>query len=167
MKRILLALMISASSISVFAQDNGVPAEYTLGQAADYAKYERNVLQCIDWLMATPYLSQPEQDNKASAFLVTWISGSPEITVELNSKIANFIEVNPNLMLVFMAGWTKYALQSRKFDDKLNGTLKGIESVIAYYQKNKDRLQKDRHVDDYIEMQKKNTLVAYIKTNIE
>lgn len=167
MKKIFFLLLFITACGSLFAQDNGVPAAYTLKEPSDYARYEKNVLTCIDWLMATPDNTAPDKRKQAGAFLIEWMNGSPDVSISIAPEIVTFAKPNSQLLLIFMAGWTKYALSSRKFEDAYNGNLNGLESVISYYRKNKDYLQKDEHVEELIKLQQKNRLADLVKNNMQ
>ena len=103
----------------------------------------------------------------ANTFIMKWLSGTPKITIDVRPEIVTFMEMNPDLLMVFMCGWTKYALESKDFENALSGNLKGVESVMEYYQKNKDNLIKDKNVEKYIKMKEKGTLEEYIKKYVD
>ncbi|WP_118975535.1 hypothetical protein [Taibaiella koreensis] len=166
MKKILTVLLLAAATSIGNAQDNGVPQSFKPAKAEDYAQYNKNVLQCIDWLMATPYDPASPQQQAAGAFLMQWIAGSPDVKLQLAPGIINFVGETPTLLMIFMSGWTKYTLESKKPEDKLNGNLKGLESVISYYEHNKEKLAENKQVEAYADMQKKKTLKAYVEKNI-
>lgn len=94
------------------------------------------------------------------------MSGSPDVAIDIHPGIVNFFEHNKDLMLVFMAGWTRYALRTRKFDDALNGNIEGIKAVNAYYLKHKSSLNRDEHVEAYIKMQKDLKLADFVKKQL-
>jgi hypothetical protein len=162
MKKILLAASLMTFAFCVSAQ-NGVPPNYKLAAAADYAGYEKNVLQTIDWYLSPPVNEKSEEAHQAKKFLLEWMSGSPDLSINISPEIVNFSDLNSDLILVFMAGWTRYALRSRKFDDELNGNIEGVKAVTAYYQKNRATLQHDEHVEAYIKLQKEQKLVEFVK----
>ena len=163
MKKILFFLIFSASITGSFSQDFEIPVNFKPEKPEDYAKYEKNIIQCIDWIMKTPVNEQTPKRKEAYAFLVKWLTGAPDVQVEINPDIVTFEKSNPDLLFIFMGGWTKYALESGGFSDKLNGIIRGIESVIDFYQKNRGNLHKDKNVERYIRRKEKGTLEDYIK----
>jgi len=112
MKTVTISLILMATALGICAQDFEVSKNYQFDQAEDYAAYEQDVIECFNWLMNTPINEQTEKRRAAYAFLVTWISGSPNVTIEISPQIVTFIEGPPDLLMMFMGGWTKYALQS-------------------------------------------------------
>jgi hypothetical protein len=166
MKKTIMILILSASMAGLSAQDFNVPKDFVANKAEDYAKYESDIILCINWIMATPVNEQAEKRKSAYAFFIKWLTGTPNVSVGVKSEIVNFMQPNSDLLLIFMAGWTKYALETKDYKNQLIGNEKGIESVIEFYQKNKSNLQKDKNVEKYIKMKEKGTLEDYIKKNL-
>lgn len=165
MKYIILVLLLTTTSLNLFSQDFEVPQNYVLDKAEDYAPYEDDIVNCIDWLMKTPINEQEAKRQEAEAFLLLWMTGSPNVSIELKLEIISFIETTPDLLMTFMGGWTKYSLETKDFSNKVEGSKAGIESVIEFYTNNRDVLAKDKNVENYIKMKKKGTLDEYIEEN--
>lgn len=166
MKKLLLISIISLFTMGLSAQSCHVPKDYVLKKAEDYVKYEKDVIACFDWLMKTPANEQLTKQKKVKAFLLAWISGSPKVSIEIHPDLVNFTKKNPDLLFIFMAGWTKYSIQNKDYTDVAKGTLAGIESVITYYQKNIKFLKKDKHVEKYIKMKEEGFLIKHIEDTV-
>lgn len=167
MKKILIIFTLSISTTGIFAQEFIVPEKYNPSTPEDYEQYEPVVLAAVNWLLDTPVNEQIEKRMDANTFLMKWLSGTQKFTIDIRPQIVNFMEINPDLLMVFMCGWTKYALETGDYKNALKGNLKGVESVITYYQKNKDNLLKDGHVEKYVRMKEKGTLEEYIKKYVD
>jgi hypothetical protein len=165
MKTITLTLILTVISLQLFSQDFEVPKNYKLDKAEDYATYEPDVVKCFDWLMKTPVNEQAAKRKEANAFLIKWLSGSPSVSLEIKQEIVTFMGSSPDLFMIFMGGWAKYALESKDYKNKIAGNLAGIESVIEFYKKNKDFVPKDKNIEKYIEMKDKGTLKGFIEKN--
>ena len=165
MKTITLSFILLTISIGLFAQDFEVPKNYKLDKAEDYAPYEQDVIKCFDWLMKTPINEQTSKRKEANAFLLKWLSGSPNVTIEIKQEIVTFMGTSPDLLMIFMGGWAKYSLESGNFNNKIEGSKAGIESVIEFYNSNRQALPKDKNVEKYIKMKEKGTLNEYIEKN--
>jgi hypothetical protein len=166
MKTFLLILILAASSMILPAQDFVIPKDFSANKPEDYAKYENDIIQCINWFTNTPLNEQAPKRKESYAFFMKWLTGAPNVSVGITQNIVTFTQLNADLMFIFMGGWTKYALETKDYKNKYMGNLKGIESVIDFYQKNKTSLQKDKNVEKYIKMKEKGTLEDYIKKNI-
>jgi hypothetical protein len=165
MKKIILTLITSFVFIGLYAQDFEIPANYVFNKPEDYSKYEKEIIQACNWIITTPINDQTSKRKEVNTFIMKWISGCPYVTLEIKTEIVNFMKPNPDLLMIFIAGWTKNSLESKDYKNKVNGNLSGIEAVIDFYLKNKDNLKKDDNVEKYIEMKEKGTLEEYIKTN--
>ena len=90
MKKSLSFLMVLFLALNIAAQEFEVPKNYVLKNKADYPKYETDVLKAIDWLLQTPINSQPEKRIEVNRFLIMWLTGSPDVSIEIKSEIVNF-----------------------------------------------------------------------------
>lgn len=165
MKTWLTLLLLITTSIFSIAQEFEVPV-YEFKTAEDYAPYNPKVLECINWLMKTPINEQSSKRKDANAFMLAYLSGSPDIHIEIKPEIVTFIgSKTPDLLMAFMGGWAKYSIESEDYKNKVTGSLKGIETVIQFYEANKKVIPKDKDVEKYIKMKEKGTLKDYIEKN--
>lgn len=165
MKTLFLTFVLFTAAFSAWSQDFEIPKNYKLEKAEDYAKYEQDVMDCFTWMMKTPVDQQTKKRDEANKFLIQWIMGSPTVHAELNDKIVTFIKKSPEMLIIFLGGWTNYVLETEITDNKIEGTKAGLEAVIEFYTKNKASLTKNKEIEKYIEMQEKGTLQAYIEKN--
>lgn len=165
MKKVTGILMLTILTINVFSQEFEVPKNYAFSNKEDYTKYEADILKSIQWLTDTPIQTQPEKRKEINAFVIQWLTGSPDVSVEVKTEIVNFINPNPELLMIFMCGWTKYSIETKDYKNKVIGNQKGIEAVIDFYTKNRENLKKDKNVEKYIKMKEQGTLEEYITKN--
>ncbi len=164
--RYIFVVILLLAQINLFSQSFEVPENYEFKTADDYAPYEQEVINCVNWMLSTPMDEQGEKGKSASAFLLKWLVGSPDVIINVNGKIVNFSKNAPELTLIFMGGWAKYSLESRKFDDEEGGNLAGIESVITFYNKNRHIIPEIKEIEKYIKMKDNGTLKKFIKKNV-
>ncbi|MDZ7606644.1 MAG: hypothetical protein U5K79_13885 [Cyclobacteriaceae bacterium] len=165
MKKLLLTMAVLVSCYALYAQEFEVPKSFNPKTADDYAPYEADVIKSVDWLMSMPYVLERQKRDQVNAFLLKWITGSPNVHIEIKPEIVTFMGGTPDLLMIFMGGWSKYSLESKKFDDKEGGSLAGLHAVIDFYQNNKKSLPKDKNVEKYIKMKDHGELEAYVKSN--
>jgi len=165
MKKIAFSIILCVISLSLFSQDFNIPKDYKLVKVEDYALYENDIISCVDWLMNTPLDENLNKRKEANAFLIKWLSGSPNVHIEIKQEIVTFMSTSPDLLMIFMGGWAKYSIKTKDYNNNVEGSMAGIESVIAFYTKNKKLLKKDRKIEKYIKRQKKGTLKKYIEKN--
>ncbi|MDR9398544.1 MAG: hypothetical protein RI562_05730 [Salibacter sp.] len=149
-----------------FAQSFDVPESYKLEKGEDYEKYEGEILNCINWLMNSEPNKESEKRDEASKFYLEWIAGTPDVTIDLNLDVAPFAEKSPELLIIYMGGCTKKALNSDEPVSIVDGSETGLISVIEYYQKYEDTLEKNRKVKKLIRLQKKEKLHQFVWDNV-
>lgn len=165
MKKLFSILMFSFLTFSLVAQEFEVPKNYVLKEKEDFSKYESEVLKGIDWLIQTPSNIQPEKRKEINSFVMTWLTGSPDVIIDINPKIVSFMNPNVDLLMIFMCGWTKYSLETKDYNNKINGSQKGVDAVIEFYIKNRKNLKKDRSVEKYIKLKEEGKLEDFISKN--
>ena len=85
------AFLISCTllfSLAFQAQDFKVPKKIKLDKAEDYAEYEDEVLRAIEWLKNTPLTEQKAKRKKVNAFLLRWMTGTPDISITVDLRIS-------------------------------------------------------------------------------
>lgn len=154
-----LALIVAIPVLQ--AQEFNVPKNYILVKAEDYAPYEQDVLNSIDWILTTPNDEQLSKRNEINNFLLKWIAGSPTVSIEIHPEIVTFMGSSPDLLMMFLGGWTKYSIETKEYKDKVGGNIAGLEAVINFYTQNE--LPKDKNVEDLIKLHKNGKLKGYIE----
>lgn len=165
MKKLFVSIILLSIAVNLSAQEYKIPDNVKYSKEADYTTYEPEVLKTIDWWMNTPLNVQPEKRREATDFLIMWLTGSPSVSVEIKTEIMNFAKPNPELMMAFMWGWTKYAIET-KDSGKVASNIKGIEAAIDFYTKNREFLKKDKAIEKYIRMKEDGKLEEYISKNV-
>lgn len=163
----LLALLIAFSSITISsnAQDFDVPSDITLEAKEDYAKYEKQVIAATDWLEATPVKKNDDKRKRVSAFIIQWISGSPTVNIELGSNSIKITDKNPDLLVMLMAGYSRYALQNEYEKDKQKCFTAAMKSVISLYSKGGD-LKKNKLIEKAVNAEKEGKLSDWVSANL-
>lgn len=130
--------------------------------AKDYEKIEPEILKLINWL--GNHSLDHEKRITANAHFVKWISGSSNVTVELNPFILDYSKKNTDFMILFMAGWSKYILENpNKKEDKINANIAGFNFFIDFYEKGKDfGVKKDRKVAKLLKKRNAGKLESFI-----
>ena len=167
LKQVFIVASLIVISHFAVGQSFTVPEDYTLKEVSDFTKYEKDVIDCVTWLENTPVDEQKSKRSEANKFLIQWASGSPNITISINSNIVNFSDKNPVLLVIFMGGWVKYALENPDYkDDEVKCNLAGLRSVIKVYEKG-NGMKKDRNVEKLIKLEKKGKLEEWVKQHLK
>jgi len=164
MKKISILFVFILVIVESQAQEFNVPKDYKLAKAEDYAPYEQDVIDGIKWILDTPIDEQLSKRKELNAFIMAWFTGSPTISVEIHPEIVSFMGSSPELLMIFLGGWTKYSLETKDFTNKVAGNLAGLEAAMEFYKKNK--LSKDKKIEDFIKLHKNDKLKGYIERRV-
>ncbi|QIK54111.1 hypothetical protein G7051_07090 [Dysgonomonas sp. HDW5B] len=153
-----------------FAQTNttpkyNVPEEYSFLLREDYNKYEPEIKEAIDWYLWRSMGMDNDKRQNAATFFMQWLVGSPAVTVEVDTKVVNFVDTNPQLLIPFSMGWSKYAIENENAD-RIKASAAGIEAAVTYYNKNRAFMNKDANIEKYEKMIKNKKLENYISKNL-
>ena len=167
-KTLALAVLLFGISQLAAGQSFQVPQNYSLVKKTDYAKYEKDVIACVNWLETTPVNQQREKRKEANRFLLMWVTGSPDVDITLSRKIPGFSK-NPDLMMIFLGAWTKFDLEHPgQSKDEVAENVAGIRSVIKVYQANLGiGIRKDKDVQKMIKLEKKGKLEEWVRKQVE
>lgn len=160
MKNIITLIVLLFVSSGLFAQDFSLPADIKLKKAEDYSKTEKLVLDAIEWLHNTPVNEQESKRKEVSAFLITWMSGSPTVSIGLVSGIVPLDQAD--YLMSFMSGWTKYSLENNYSKDNVECAVAAVNHTIAFYEENKPELGRNSQMEKLIKQKKKGNLKKYV-----
>jgi hypothetical protein len=130
----------------------------------EFVLSEKYVLNTIEWLESNPMDKDGDKRKKQNALLVSWITNSPTVTIEINYAILPFTENNPELLVIFMGGWTKYSLQNNYSKDIVQGTVAGLKSIIRVY--NNLPKKKVKEIEKLIKIDNKGGLEDWVKDKL-
>jgi len=153
-------------AVPAVAQDFKPPQDYVLKKASDYEKYEDQVVRCIDYLHSTSPNEGGEIKAQTIEFLLAWIQGAPDVTITVDARGMPYLKKNPFLLIVFMTGWTKYAIEN-EYKGTFKGHLAGLQSVTKYYKKFKENgLKKDKKLEKLLVLEEKGELKQWLHEQI-
>ena len=115
-----------------------IPKNYSFETENDYKKYEVDILKCIEYLENAPVNDLSDNRQKINTFFLEWLSGVPYVHVKIDNTVLEICRENPNFLMIFMGGWTKYTLLHLEDQNEVNGFLAGIEAVLDVYRKGND-----------------------------
>jgi hypothetical protein len=162
-KKILLLSALSIFSMHVFAQDL---LESLPETKEDFIKSEPRVLATIAWLENTALDQQEAKRKQQNALLIGWITNSPTVTLEINANILTFTKKNSDLLVTFMGGWTKFALENSYTKDIFLGSLAGVKAAIKVY-KMGNGIKKDKAMDKLVTLEENGGLANWVKEQLE
>ena len=131
----------------------------------EFTASEPNVINTVNYLETSSIDKEGDVWRAQASLLIQWISGSPQVKIEMREKILTFIKKNPELMAVYLGGWTKFVLQNNYSSDQLQGNLAGLRSAIKVY-KAGNGLKKDKEMDKYVKMEETGGLEVWVSEQL-
>jgi hypothetical protein len=163
-KHVLTFLLLIGAFINSFAQDQELLDELPKTKE-EFVQSEKKVLATINWLENTPLDQDANKHQQQYALLTGWITNSPTVTLTINANVLTFSKKNSQLIMFFMAGWTKYALENNYSNDVEKGSIAGVRSAIKVYKKGVG-LKKDKAMDQLVQLEEKGELEKWIKEQL-
>lgn len=159
MKKIALIVVAFLMAQFAMAQQFNLPIMPEKMWPSDYAKYEADVLNCCNYLLdSDPQFNNPKHQECAS-FLTRWLSGTPAVHVALVHGLVD--EKKSELLVAYMAGWTRQALTNPGTNDLLCCNV-AVEQMLNYYFAYKDQIGKSKVCEKLLKEQAKGNLAAHI-----
>lgn len=161
--------LFQLSVICASAQEFEVPKNISLENKDDFERYTEQVLQCIDWLEKTPAGEQQTKRTEANRFLLTWLAGTNQVTIEVSIVVKDIVKKNPDLLMIFMGGWAAFELNDNSSKtDLILANKAGIRSAIQAYELNLDHgYRKNKKLEKLKKKDLDNTLEAWIQKKLE
>lgn len=161
---LLLAFGLVLAGTAV-AQTYQAPTGYTLKAAEDYALYNAQVIEAVNWLEATPPTKEAAQRQPTNQFLMQWMTGTPAVSVQLQEYTAEITTKDPNLLMLFLGGWSRYQLQHPETKDAVLLNTEAVKTVLKGYQAG--GYKRNKKIESLIALNDKGTLTDWVKTQLK
>ena len=161
MKRITLVLVSLIMAQCAMAQELqfSLPIMPEKMWPSDYANNENDVLNCCNYLLGVdPAFNQPKHEECVS-FLVRWLTGTPNVSVVIDPKLVD--SKNGNLLVAFMAAWTRHALTNKEDGNLINAQV-ATEEMLTFYSNYKESVGKSKLTEKLLKEQAKGNLANIV-----
>jgi hypothetical protein len=130
--------------ICSFGQNIKVPDNIQFNKVEDYNKYKDSVAIVAKWMISSPITKTTDIRTKADKFVFNWISGSPNIHVNIRPEFKDEITKDKtniygeDLFMDYVAGMVLIKInnnQASEFEIQeagIKALMKGYESVQNY-----------------------------------
>lgn len=79
--------------------------------AKDYLEGQDEVESALDWLCSQPLNQCISEREQLNSFVMIWLSGTPQLTLELDPSSVPFLRDHPDLLFPMIHGMTRMALK--------------------------------------------------------
>jgi len=145
MKKIILFFLLTVSLSYSYAQELPNLKHIKLNKNSHFKDTEPIVLKVVSYLFETPIDKKNKARTDAGQFLIKWMNGTPGYTFYLEEKETNYFDTDSDLMLMYMAGLTKFTLENKSVKDRKALVLGTMKITLPYLnnQENKKSWSKD------------------------
>ncbi|NVK28879.1 MAG: hypothetical protein HWE14_12580 [Flavobacteriia bacterium] len=143
----LLGLMVLA--IPGYAQEFVVP-DASNPENSDMASHRDDAKACANYLLTVEYDKNDVDIKKAAAYLLMWVSNTSDFNIHVAQPMVDYgSDKNAHLMMVFIAGWTNFALDNldEGFEDA-DAAVAGFMAVNEYYLANDDEFRETDEIEN-------------------
>jgi hypothetical protein len=151
-------------SIYAFNQVFEVPQNIKYETLEDYVKQEDNILAAIYWMENIPVSVSPQKWANVQYYFFNWLEGCSYIPVETGLVFKNLrSNQNPEIFVVYIGGWVRYAITTKDYNDTYKKTIAGIDAIINYYEKYQNVLGHEAGIERYIRLKNSGMLNGYVE----
>lgn len=138
-----------------------IPMEYAWNSPEEYRASKDDIEKCLRWLCTTPYGLEVVKRSEVNAYVMTWVAGSPELTVNLDVKYFPFLLENQELLFTMIHGMAYYQLNhpNEKSQEKIY--LKGLETICELSNQSEE-LTKAKYLKPLLKAHKKKELKTFL-----
>ncbi len=167
MKQIVLFSFFILIGISTsFSQELPNLKHVKLNKKAHYKDIEQLVLKVTDYLFVTPVNHKNDSRREAGQFLIKWMNGTPFDTFILEEKETNFFNTDTELMLMYMAGLTKFTLENKSITTQKEKFLGAMKLVLPYLSKQENKKSWSKELWQLVDSYKNGRLENFLNTEV-
>ncbi len=167
MKHLIVLLGLCILSCSINAQTAfKIPENIKLDKGEDYPKYNKDIVACVKWLETHPMGENVEERKNNNAFLMIWITGSPDVSITIYSFMMDYSISDGDLMILFMGGWTRHVIETGD-KTEVGGCVAGLETVAKFYKSGTSGLAANKKLDKLVELMEKGKMEGFVKDQIK
>ena len=130
-KEVVICMVLGA--MSHFATGQAVPKipeTYGWTSAEEYHRDLPEIKKCLHYLCIAP-LADTIGRSVVNAYVLEWLSGSPELSVDIDTRSLPFLAENEELIFPVIHGMALYQLEHPKEKDNVVLHAKGLKVLAA------------------------------------
>lgn len=163
---LVLATLVGGMFNLTQAQDYSKLDKIVLKDKSDYAKHEKLILECSDFLLSSSIdkFENEGPQRQAMRFIIRWMEGTPDFTFGLDETISKVSKSNSNLLGLYMASMCKFALENKeKAVDEKEMKFQSYLFLIKYCENPAMNVKHNKPIKELIKANKDNNLKEYLK----
>lgn len=137
-----------------------LPKDYVWNSPEDYRKDTELVKKTLRWLSMAPLNVDLAKRSEANAFVLKWLSGSPDLIMAIDTSKLTFIEEHPELLDTFIHGMALAYLSKGNSISNADAHAAGFQAVVQVAEQSKT-LSKSRCLKPLFKAARKNEMKKY------
>lgn len=158
-------LFIAGEGIAQYPNCPEIPNKYGWSAPEDYTEDREQIIRVLKWLCTSPPGWQIDKRSLANAYVLEWIAGTPEFTLEVHSELVPSLQKFPDLLNSLMHGMSLYKLEHPDVTDVIKLHTEGM-AVVAELAMQSKELSRDREIEKVIKAHKRHQLKAWVKERL-
>jgi hypothetical protein len=163
MNKIITSILILLSYFNSNAQTFELPKDYKLVTREDYAPYHKDIVAATKWLEETPVGTEEKKRKEVNKFVITWLAGSPKVTIVMTEELLAIIRKHDNYMAVYFGSYSRDVIENQE-STTFSATKAGVLSLIKMHQ-NSVKPKKFKAMDDLINAFQGGKIDSYVMEN--
>ena len=134
MQKICILFLVFLVSFRSFSQDLPDYDNIKLEQKEDYTPYTDSIaLLASNYVLSLPINTENLPRLKSLQYIIKWMTGTPKYTFSLGEPIGKITKKNSDLLSIYMAALTKYAIENRtKQPSEKETNLNSLKILLEY-----------------------------------
>ena len=163
---VLFSLFILLTVSTAFCQELPNLKHVKLRKKTHFRDINPLVLKVTDYLFATPVNHKNASRKEAGQFLIKWMNDTPFDTFILEERETNFFNTDTELMLMYMAGLTKYTLEHSSIIKQREKILGAMQLVLPYLDKQENKKTWSKELWQLVDSYKMGKLNNFLDTEV-
>jgi hypothetical protein len=155
------SLVLLLLSFPVPAQDFSYLQDIRLKKPNDFIENRENFAKSLDYVLSSPIDQKDVNRGSCASFIKRYAENIPEITIPADTYLAQVIESNSELLLLYEGLWVRSALM------KSDGTMEDHElfvfTELSKYCRKGNNVVKTSTVNSLIKAGEENTIPDWLK----
>ncbi len=161
MLRIALIIALVIVNLALLAQCTTPPESFVLDTKEDYIEVEDLAIDLMECMIKNPTGLNEKEIEQAKAFCLVWLGGTPSMTVEVDTKIALFLDDNPEYLYFYIFS---LALVENEFpEDVIIEKEEEAMHLLARYDELLSSKKKNKHLKKFEKLYQKNKLAQELE----
>ncbi len=141
-----------------------LPKTYEWNAKEDYRKDREIVKKTLRWLCNNPLGVDIQTRSVANAFVLEWLAGTPDMTLDIQTRYLPFVQDHPELLYSFIHGAAYYKMNHPE-STTLKLYMAGFETVARLAGQSKE-LKKSSSLRPLLKAARKNQLREFTRTTL-